>query len=129
MPGDPQPLPPPTRSYQDAIHPPPPLRVAVMLDPPSGLSTEEPVVVAVRGAAAALESLGHVVTDDAPRLPSWERMRPALLTGWSVSTAALVTLMGRMVGREIGADDLEPTNAALTATRPSRALVLLDEPG
>ena len=40
-------------------------------------------------------------------------MRPALLTGWSVSTAALVAMMGRMIGRELGPDDLEPTNAAL----------------
>jgi hypothetical protein len=40
-------------------------------------------------------------------------MRAAFLTGWSVSTAAMASLMGRMIGREIGAGNLEPTNAAL----------------
>jgi amidase len=116
MPGDPQRLLPPTHPYRVVIgDPPAPLRVTVMVDPPRGLSTEEPVVDAVRRAACALESLGHVVTTDAPRLPSWERMRAALLTGWSVSTAALASSMERMIGSEIGADDLEPTNAALVA--------------
>jgi amidase len=114
MPGDPHPLRAPTHPYRtviaDALSP---LRLTVMLDPPRGLSTEQPVADAVRGAAAALESLGHVVADDAPRLPSWDRMRAAFLTGWSVSTAAMASLMGRMIGREIGAGDLEPTNAAL----------------
>jgi amidase len=114
MPGDPQPQQPPSRPYREVIADAPSrLRVAVMPDPPSGLSSEQPVVDAVQAAAAALESAGHVVTDDAPRLPSWERMRVALLTGWSVLTAALVTQMGRMIGREIGPDDLEPSNAAL----------------
>ena len=53
MPGDPQPLPPLTRLYQEAVSDPTrPLRVTVMLDPPSGLSTEDTVVDAVRSAAA-----------------------------------------------------------------------------
>jgi amidase len=114
MPGDPQPRQPPTRPYRAVIADPPTrLRITVMPDPPQGLSSDEPVVDAVQRAAAALQSMGHVITDDAPRLPSWERIRAALLTGWSVSTAALATQMGQMIGREVGADDLEPTNAAL----------------
>src|SRR5207244_4098048 len=64
---------------------------------------------AVRAAAAVLESLGHHVEDSHPAVLD----RPAenvasFLTRWSTTARLGLQVVGRMVGRELTAADVEP---------------------
>ena len=128
MPGDPHPMPDPDRPFVEELSGSPGrLRVVVMPQPPAGLTTDPVCVTAVERAATALEAAGHVVVDEAPRLPSWERMRAGLLDNWAVGTASLVRGLGAAIGRPIAPDELEPTNAALL--RRADMVSALDEAG
>ena len=114
MPGDPHPLSLPGEEFAATFdRPPGPLRIAVMTQSPGDLDTHPAVEAAVEATAAALESLGHTIVDEPPRLPRFDRMLARLIDQWSVGTASLVKNMSALIGREITPGELEPTNAAL----------------
>jgi amidase len=114
VPGDPHPLASPVDTFAAlADRAPGTLRVAVMLHPAGDLESHAEAVAAVEVATTALQSLGHTIVEDAPRLPTFERMLPRLVDQWAIITASSVHQMSAAIGRPIAPDELEPTNAAL----------------
>jgi amidase len=114
MPGDPHPLSAPGERFAAAIdRPPGALRIAVMTHPPGDLEAHPSVEAAIEATTAALEALGHITLDEAPRLPRFDRMLARLTDQWAVTTASLVKNMSAGLGRAIAPEELEPTNAAL----------------
>jgi amidase len=109
-PGDPYVAPPPARPYADEVGAEPGrLRIGVRTETPSGLAVvDSRVVDAVEGAAELLESLGHHVE------PAWPAGldAAALVESFAVVYAAHVVfdvhLLARILGREVGTDDVEP---------------------
>ena len=78
-----------------------------------GLTTDPECAAVVETVARVLADIGHVVTDDMPRLPSSERMLTDLILQWSVGTALLSQRLGETLGRPIDPAELEPMNEAL----------------
>ena len=96
MPGDPHPLLLPGEGFAATIdHPrPTPCRGD---DPTSrgDLETHPAVEAAIEATTAALESLGHTIVDEPPRLPRFDRMLARLIDQWAVGTAFLVNNIER----------------------------------
>jgi len=116
-PGDPYTAPPPSNPWVDEVGSQPGrLRIGVHTEHLfPGLSIAPDVVASVRHTADLLADLGHDVTDAAP---------PALLEqdflmhyGVIVATAMARQLqeVGRLAGREVTSDDVEPANWANAA--------------
>jgi len=108
-PGDMVVAPAPARPYRDEVGADPGrLRVGLLAHDPGG-TLHPDCVAAVRGAAALLESLGHHVEESHPAVLD----RPAengasFLARWSTTAHLGLQVVGRMVGRELTADDVEP---------------------
>jgi amidase len=116
-PGDPYVAPAPARPYTDEVGADPGvLRIAVLTDP-IGVSRVEvdPVVVsATREAAKLLEGLGHEVDDDAPAVPEdGFDLIETFLTRWYAGQTESLDLLGTVLGRELGPDDVEPLTWAM----------------
>ena len=108
-PGDMVVAPAPARPYRDEVGADPGrLRVGLLAHDPGG-TLHPDCVAAVRGAAALLESLGHHVEESHPAVLD----RPAengasFLARWSTTARLGLQVVGRMVGRELTAADVEP---------------------
>ena len=84
------------------------LRVGLLAHDPGG-TLHPDCAAAVRGAAALLESLGHQVEESHPAVLD----RPAenfmsFLARWSTGARLGLEVVGRALGRELTADDVEP---------------------
>jgi len=113
-PGDPYTAPPPSRPWGDELTASPGrLRIGIHTEHQvPGLSIAPEVVAAVRRTAEMLSALGHDVVEAAPAA----LLEPEFLMhyGTIVSTAMTRQLqeIGRLAGREVTPDDVEPANWA-----------------
>lgn len=89
------------------------LRIGVLDHNPGG-ELHGDCEAAVNGAAALLESLGHDVEDSHPAaLDRPEQTGPMFLARWSTMAKMVLGAIGRQVGRELTADDVEAGTWAL----------------
>lgn len=114
-PGDPYAAPPPERPYADEVGADPGrLRIGVMMTPPGGqFETHPECVQAVKGAAAALEELGHHLEEGYPAEMDVPELVANFIVRWTVSQDYNLKYWGGVIGREIGPDDVEPCTWAL----------------
>jgi amidase len=117
-PGDPYVAPPPERPYTDEVGADPgQLRIGLMVDPPvPGIDAHPECAAAARNAAALLESLGHSVEESSPADPQVAEqldLEDTFLTRWAAGQAATLDQLGMLLGRELGAADVEPLTWAL----------------
>lgn len=113
-PGDPYVAPPPERPYTEEVGADPgALRIALWTDPPIEHESDPEVVAAARGAAQALEGLGHAVEEpDLGAFASVPLVEPFLVR-WAAGQAAVLDQLSTVTGERIGADDVEPLTWAL----------------
>ncbi len=104
---------PPTRPYIDELGADPgSLRIGLLDHHPFGGAVHEQCAIAVRNAAALLQSLGHNLEPGFPQAmanPDFARRFSAL---WSTNMGAGVKRIGLQLGRELRPDDVEPVNWA-----------------
>jgi amidase len=107
-PGDLYRLPPPARPFaQEVGADPGQLRVGLLTAMPGGTAHPE-AVAAAEGAARLLEGLGHAVEPSGPEaLFEEERAWQGLVFG-PVEYRLCLRELGRMLGRPVGRDDVEP---------------------
>jgi amidase len=108
-PGDMVVAPAPARPYADEVGADPGrLRIGLLAHDPGG-TLHPDCAAAVRAAAALLESLGHHVEESHPAVLD----RPgenftSFLARWSTTARLGLQVVGRTVGRDLTADDVEP---------------------
>ncbi len=114
-PGDPYAVAPPARPYLEEVGADPgPLRIGLMTAPPGGqFPAHEDCVAGARAAAQTLEGLGHHVEESHPVALDDEAYIPMFLVRWTAGVAWNLDHWAKKVGREIGADDVEPLTWAL----------------
>jgi amidase len=108
-PGDMVVAPPPSRPYVDEVGADPGrLRIGLLAHSPNG-ELHPDCETAVRKTAALLESLGHHVEEShpAPLDRSRENGR-AFIARWATNAKLSLITTGRLVGRDLTADDVEP---------------------
>lgn len=112
-PGDMVVAPPPARPYVTEVRMrPAQLRVGLLDSSPAG-DLDPECRAAVRAAGRALEQLGHAVTDDHPAIdPGDGRDFGAR---WVVNARVRLDWLGRLLGREVTADDVEPLTWAMAS--------------
>jgi len=116
-PGDPYVAPAPERPYRDELAPDQgPLRIGLMTQSLLEVAVEEEVASAARAAAKLLDELGHRVDDDAPAAPpagAGFDPREAFRIRYEAAQASTLDQLGRVLGRELGSDDVEPLTWAM----------------
>jgi amidase len=115
-PGDPYVAPAPLRPYTEEVGADQgSLRIAVLTDPigVGHVEVEPEVVAATRQAAAMLEGLGHAIDDDAPAVDVSFDLIETFLTRWYAGQTEVLDQLGLLLGRELGADDVEPLTWAM----------------
>jgi amidase len=106
-PGDPYWAPEPSAPFVDAAgREPGSLRVAFVVDSPNGVPVDPDCVTATRDAAELLESLGHQVQEI--EIEADEAYVTNFVTVWIAGTANEVETWGRIAGRELDIEQLEP---------------------
>ena len=114
MPGDPYSAPPPARPFAAEVGAEPGrLRIGLRTAAPGGLAeTDATCIAAAEDAAALLEALGHTVEPAAPEALDELELLIHFVTVLAVSTAYDLVKLGRVAGRELTADDVEPVTWA-----------------
>ncbi len=113
-PGDPYVAPAPARPYTEEVGADPgQLRIGLLTEPLLEAEPNEVVAEAARDAARLLESLGHVIEESHPTGFEELDIVDTFLTRWMAGQAATLDQLQAVVGREIGADDVEPLTWAL----------------
>ena len=116
-PGDMVVAPPPTRPYVSEVGVrPAKLRIGVLDASPAGALDPE-CSEAVRGAAGVLEQLGHTVCDDHPGIDP-EAAR-SFGSRWVVNARARLDWLGRLLGRDVTDQDVEPLTWAMASVGES----------
>jgi amidase len=88
------------------------LRIGVLDSSPAG-GLEPECRAAVRAAATTLEQLGHAVTEEHPTIdPEASR---SFGSRWVVNARVRLNWLGRLLGREVTADDVEPLTWAMAS--------------
>jgi amidase len=106
-PGDPYWAPDPSAPFVDAVgRAPGALRVAFVVDSPNGVPVDPDCVSATRQAAELLESLGHQVQEI--QIEADEAYVTNFITVWIAGTANEVETWGRLSGRKLDVEKLEP---------------------
>jgi len=114
-PGDPYAAPPPARPYiEETTADAGTLRIGVTAKPPTGQFDAHPeCVAAAEHAARALEELGHHVERSYPRDLDDPGYVSNFLLRWTAGVDWNLKYWGAAIGRELGADDVEPCTWAL----------------
>jgi amidase len=114
-PGDPYAVPAPSRPFVEELNADPGrLRIGVMTAPPGGqFATDPECVTAATRAAELLESLGHAVELSYPRELDDPAQIANFLVRWTAGIDWNLKYWSEAIGRELGADDVEPTTWAL----------------
>jgi len=113
MPGDPYEAPRPLRPYlQEVGAPAGKLRIGI-LGPQLGAEVHPECAAAVDGAARRLAALGHHVEESFPAALNEDGFAYAI-TVVAASQAHLIEVMGRMIGRPLGREDMDQDNWAIT---------------
>jgi amidase len=106
-PGDPYWTPDPSAPFVEAVdREPGQLRVAFITESPNGVPVHEDCVTAAREAAELLESLGHQVQQ--VEIEVEDAYADNFIKVWVGGTADEVNTWGRIAGRELDIDKLEP---------------------
>lgn len=112
-PGAPYAAPPVARPFVEELGAPPGrLRIAFSTGSLFGRNTHPDCVAAVRDAAKLCQELGHELTEEAPRFDREEQVR-AYLTIVAANVAVQMEEMGGLMGKTVGATDVEPSTWAL----------------
>jgi amidase len=118
-PGDMVTAPPPARPYLSEVTVrPAPLRIGT-LDSRPGAPVDPECRAAVNSTALLLEQLGHFVSDDHPEIDG-EASR-SFGARWVVNARVRLNWLGRLLGREVNADDVEPLTWAMASVGASVA--------
>ncbi len=114
-PGDPYAAPPPARPYVEEVGAEPGrLRIGLMTTPPGGQFETHPECVAgAEAAAALLEGLGHHVERSYPSDLDDPGYVANFLIRWGSGIDWSMRYWERVLGRELGPDDVEPCTWAL----------------
>jgi amidase len=114
-PGDPYVAPPPDRPYLDEVGAEVgEFRIGVMTDAPAGAFEVHPdCVAAAESAGELLESLGHGVEASHPPALEDSDYVDRFIGRWVAIVAANLAYWSHRIGRELTADDVEPTTWAL----------------
>jgi amidase len=116
-PGDPYVAPPPTRPYVDELTADPQgLRIDLVTESAARIEIDAVTADAARGAGELLESLGHSITEHSMTgvaAGDPDELVETFMTRWMGGQAATLDQLGRLLGREIGPDDVEPLTWAL----------------
>jgi amidase len=109
-PGQPVIAPTPTRPFLDEVGVDPGrLRIGVLRTNPLGTGDVDPeCVAAVDAAAALLESLGHIVENESPKAFEDPAVVGHFTALWDAGLADEIARAEREIGREFGAEDVEP---------------------
>ena len=89
------------------------LRIGMLDVHPLGGFVHDDCVSAVRSVAARLEGLGHTVEPAWPACLADGTVRDKFMMLWATQMALGARELGRTLGREVTADDIEPVNWAL----------------
>lgn len=101
--------PPPPRPFDAEVGADPGrLRIGLMAEMPRDVGTDPACAAAARSLAATLEALGHDVTEDHPAVLGDDTSVEMFMTLWAVGTAGTLGVVGRILGRELTEDDVEP---------------------
>lgn len=107
-PGEPFEIPRPEEPWSSTIgNPPGALRVAFSTTAPDGSNIDPEVADAVRATAAHLESLGHIVSEDAPDYGA-ERLHDTFGDLFSVVATSAIPILAERLGRPMDETMLEP---------------------
>ncbi len=118
-PGDLAVAPPPACSFAEAARTPPGrLRIGFLSTSPAGELHPE-CKEAVLAAARLLESLGHLVEEDHPDVLDDRENARRFMARWVVNARLGVEELGDLVGRSLGADDVEPLTWAMASAGAS----------
>lgn len=106
--------PPPDRPYIDEVGADPGrLRIGILDTRPGGQSVDAACADATRATAQLLESLGHIVEPAWPESLGDTSFAERFIALWAATRATGIASYGRMAGRELGEDDVEPVNWAM----------------
>jgi amidase len=114
-PGDLHTPPQPPRPYREEVGADPGrLRIGLLTAAPGdSVATHPECVAAAEGTARLLESLGHTVQPEHPRALGDADIAHAFLPCFGTWTAATLEWWGRLLGRPLTADDVEPATWAV----------------
>jgi amidase len=114
-PGDLHTPPRPPRPYREEVGAAPGrLRIGLLTGAPDeSVATDPECVAGAEGAARLLESLGHTVEPEYPRALADPDIAQAFLPCYGTWTAAHLDWWGRLLGRTLTADDVEPATWAV----------------
>ena len=84
------------------------LRVGLRIEPPGNVEVHPDCAAATERAAALLEQLGHTVEGAGPAALGDERLMTGFAKTWGVGAASSLDGLGRLIGRPLTADDVEP---------------------
>lgn len=106
--GDPYWAPPPARPYMQEVGADPgKLRIGFTTQAIGGVLVHPDCAEAVQKAARLCTELGHQVTEAAPRVNE-EEMNGGFLTLWSAGCASTLEGIGRIMGRPVKPEEVEP---------------------
>ena len=113
-PGDPYVAPPPARPYAEELDAEPGrLRIGFTAESLAGINVDPQVVGATREVALLLESLDHDIEEFTPGGFGDMDLVGTFMVRWAAGQAATLALLSNVLGRELGADDVEPLTWAL----------------
>ena len=103
----------PQRPYIDEVSVPPGrLKIAWSAKAINDASVDAEVVAGLEKSVALLESLGHELVEDAPVI-DWPSYFDALVVIWSANLAWSIDLMGKIMNRRPGSDNLQHVTEAI----------------
>jgi amidase len=124
-PGDPYVAPAPARPYVEELEADPGrLRIALATSSAAGIEIEPAVIDAATDAAKLLESLGHSIEEGGLTEVAGgegDELVDTFMTRWMAGQASTLDVLGTVIGRELGPDDVEPLTWALAEEGRSRS--------
>jgi amidase len=116
-PGDPYVAPPPARAYRDELDADPRgLRIGLVTESAAHIEVDPETTLAARGAGELLESLGHEVSEHGlseVAAGDPDGLVETFMTRWMGGQASTLDQLGRLIGREIKPEEVEPLTWAL----------------
>ena len=104
----------PIRPYADEVGADPGrLRVGLLANHPLGGTLDPECATAALHGAAVLEGLGHDVHDAHPAVLEDASFSGRFMAIWATNMSLGIQTMGKMIGRDLTADEVEPVNWAM----------------